>query len=120
MQAHVSSTMVSFALALKEMKIACTCLLIQGSFPEYENENIMPTSFSTKVVLDKNQLDKAIKRILIMTKDINNYIAVRSQDDKLMLSSGETDMGEAQTSTPALLMANKYNLASMVNILLIF
>ncbi len=100
--AHVSNTMVSFGLVLKDMKISCTCLLIQGSFPEYENENIMPTTFSTKVVLDKNQLDKAIKRILIMTKDINNYIAVRSQDDKLMLSSGETDMGEAQTSTPAL------------------
>lgn len=102
-QTTFSPTMVSFAFSLNDMKIRCTSLLIQGNFPEYENENIMPTQFTTKAILDKSQLDKAIRRILIMTKDINNYIAIRSQDDKLMLTSGETDMGEAQTSTPAVI-----------------
>jgi hypothetical protein len=34
------------------MKLQCTSLLVQGSFPEYENENIMPTSWNTKVMLD--------------------------------------------------------------------
>ncbi|USN54511.1 MAG: hypothetical protein H6765_08385 [Candidatus Peribacteria bacterium] len=102
MSTAYSGTMVSFSFALADMKIMCTSLLIQGSFPEYENESIMPVNFNTKVTLDKSQFDKAIRKIAIMTKDINNYIGIESQEDKLKLISGETDMGEAVTTTPAI------------------
>ena len=100
MQLSFSDNMVSFAFELKEMKIQCTSLLIQGSFPEYENENIMPTTFTTKVMLDPKQLEKAIKKISILTRDINNFINISSDVNKLQLTSGETDIGEGQTQVP--------------------
>ena len=101
MQLSFSDNMVSFGFALDNMKFQCTSLLIQGSFPEYENENIMPTTFTTKIMMDGTQLEKAIKKISILTRDINNFINIESDTDKLHLTSGETDIGEGQTQVPA-------------------
>ena len=98
-----SDNMVSFAFDLGEMKLQCTSLLIQGSFPEYENENIMPTNWNTKVMLDASWLEKAIKKISILTRDINNFIKVWSDANKLLLSSGQTDIGEWQTHVSAVI-----------------
>lgn len=107
MKTMFSENMVSFGFELKEMNVFTTSLLIQGTFPEYENENIMPTAFTTKVVFDKNDLDKAIRKISILTRDINNFINIQSDTDKLFLSSGETDLGEGQTSTAAVVDGDK-------------
>ena len=98
-----SENMVSFIFDLKGMKIQCSSLLIQWSFPDYENENIMPTTRNTKVLVDARQLDKAIKKISILTRDINNFINISSDDDKLVLQSGETDIGEWQTNASAVI-----------------
>ncbi len=103
MQMTTSDNMVSFAFDLEKMKLQCTSLLIQGNFPAYENENIMPTSWTTRVMLDGGALEKAIRKISILTRDINNYISVGSDTDKLLLNSGETDMGQGQTSVAAVL-----------------
>lgn len=103
MQLLFSDNMVSFSFILDEIKIQCSALLIQGSFPEYENENIMPTTRNTKVLVDAKQLDKSIKKISILTRDINNFINISSDTDKLILQSGETDIGEGQTHAAAML-----------------
>ena len=78
-------------------------LLIQWNFPEYENENIMPTSSNAQVLVDTSQLEKAIKKISILTRDINNFISVSGWESKLMLSSWDTDMGNADTHAPAII-----------------
>ena len=96
-----SDNMVCFSFDLGDMKLQCTSLLIQGSFPEYENENIMPTTWNTKVMLDASGLEKAIRKISILTRDINNFINISSEQDKLLLSSWQTDIGEGQTQVAA-------------------
>lgn len=63
----------------------------------------MPTSFNAKALIDASQLDKAIKKIEILTRDMNNYIKVSGDTDKIELTSGETDRGHADTSTSALI-----------------
>lgn len=103
MKLHASENMVSFTFSLDGMKIQCSSLLIQGSFPDYENENIMPTTRNTKNLIDARQLDKAIKKISILTRDINNFINISSDDDKLVLQSWETDIGEGQTTASAVI-----------------
>jgi len=45
------------------VKILATSLLIQGNFPEYDREEIMPKNFNTKILVDKNECEKAIKKI---------------------------------------------------------
>ena len=76
-------------------------MLIQGSFPEYDNENIIPTSSQTKVQVDKNNLEKAIRKISIITRDINNYIMLQCSPDTLHIQSGETDKWDAHSSIAA-------------------
>lgn len=98
-----SDNMVSCVFQLKGMKLQCTALLIQGSFPEYENENIMPTTYTAKAVLDKGQFDKSLRKISILTRDLNNYVSVKSKGDGLELSSGETDLWQGETQVTAMI-----------------
>jgi len=85
------------------IELLVTSLLIQGNFPDYNNENILPTKFNTSILIDKEQLEKAVKKILIITKDINNYVLLETQKDKLHVSSGNTEKGEATTSISAII-----------------
>lgn len=98
-----SDNMVSCVFQFDGMKLQCTALLIQGSFPEYENENIMPTTWTSKAVLDKGQFDRSLRKISILTRDLNNYVSVKAKEDGLELSSGETDLGQGETKVAALL-----------------
>lgn len=103
MHAKVSNNMIEFHFALDDMRIVSSALLIQWSFPDYEQESILPTSFNTKCLVDVSQFAKAIQKIEILTRDMNNYIAVSWSWDRIDLSSGNTDRGNAQTSTSSLI-----------------
>ena len=103
MKIHYSENLIAFELAIKEIKIISTSLLIQGNFPEYEREEIMPRSFNTKVLVDKALCEKAIKKIGILTKDINNFIQIETNQDSIIISSGKTDKGAGNTTIPAIL-----------------
>jgi hypothetical protein len=41
-----SDNLVAFELEIDGMKVVATSLLIQGNFPEYEREEVMPTQFT--------------------------------------------------------------------------
>ena len=58
-----SENLIAFQVQVKDMKILATSLLIQGNFPEYDREEIMPRSFNTKILVDKNLCEKAIRKI---------------------------------------------------------
>lgn len=94
----IGDNLVSFEWTIDQMKIKTVSLLIQWAFPDYENENIMPTIFNTKVTVDKSALEKAIKKINILTRDTNNFISLDIQWDSINVESGEMDAGEANTS----------------------
>jgi DNA polymerase III sliding clamp (beta) subunit (PCNA family) len=57
----------------------------------------MPTIFNTTVTVDKASLEKAIKKINILTRDTNNFISLDIQADSINVESGEMDAGEANT-----------------------
>ena len=105
-----SENLLSCSASLDGMQLTMTSLLIQGSFPEYENENIMPTSFETKLMVDKSQIEKAIRKISIITRDINNYISLQITPDTLFINSGETDRGEANSTLSAIVNGNDVTL----------
>ena len=101
MTVNFSENLVSFLFEIDWMKILTTSLLIQWNFPEYENENIIPTKHNTKFLIDKNSLDLAIRKILILTRDINNFIDMTVDTSKISVKSWETDMGEWNTAIDA-------------------
>lgn len=57
-----SNNLVAFEFEINDMKILATSLLIQWNFPDYEKEEIMPTSFNTKLIINKDDCEKAIKK----------------------------------------------------------
>lgn len=98
-----SENLIAFQIQVKDMKILATSLLIQGNFPEYEREEIMPKNFNTKILVDKNLCEKAIRKIGILTRDINNYIQIETNNDSIIISSGKTDKGAGTTNIPAII-----------------
>lgn len=102
-QIQYSDNLVAFQFAIKDIKILATSLLIQGNFPEYDREEIMPQNFATKILVDKYLCEKAIKKIGILTRDINNYIQIETSKDSVIVSSGKTDKGAGTTTIPAII-----------------
>ncbi len=98
-----SENLIAFQAEIKDMKILATSLLIQGNFPEYDREEIMPRNFNTKILVDKGLCEKAIRKIGILTRDINNYIQIETTKDSIVISSGKTDKGAWTTNIPAII-----------------
>ena len=94
--------MISFSSAIDGMRIDCMSLLIQGNFPEYENENIMPNTFNYSILVDKVQCEKAIRKIGTITRTLNNYISVTTGEESLEFNSGQTDVGDGKTTTSSI------------------
>lgn len=109
LEMNIADNLVSFGFKLDDFKIITTSLLIQWNFPEYENENIIPTVFNSKVILNKSDLDKAIRKISILTRDINNFIDISIGENVLSLKSWETDRWEWKTQLSAYVEWEKLN-----------
>ncbi len=103
MKVNYSENLIAFSFVIENIKIIATSLLIQGNFPEYEREEVLPTQFVTKVMLDKNECEKAIRKIWILTRDINNFIQIETKDSKVIISSGKTDKGAGITELAAII-----------------
>jgi DNA polymerase III subunit beta len=93
----MSDAMIQWSSSINDMRISTMTLLIQWNFPEYENENILPTSFNYNITVNTQQCEKAIRKIGTITRSLNNYIAVESKADTLEIKSGLTDLGEGST-----------------------
>lgn len=100
---HFSHNMILCEFSIGNMSIKTNSLLIQGNFPDYDNEKILPKQFNTTVTVDSHATEKAIKKIGILTKDNNNFIHLHSQNNTLDISSGSTDLGQANTTIPAII-----------------
>lgn len=110
MEMKFAENLVSFVMKIGDIELTTTSLLIQGSFPDYDNENIMPTTWTTKVQVDKTNLEKAIRKISIITRDINNYVSLQCNTDSLLVTSWDTDRGDAQSSIPAVMQGDSVTL----------
>lgn len=95
--------LAAFSCQVDTIKILATSLLIQWNFPDYDREDIMPRNFNTTIMVDKTLCEKAIKKIAILTRDINNYIQIETQEDSILISSGKTDKWAGSTSIPAII-----------------
>ncbi len=98
-----SDNLIAFEFEIPEMKILATSLLIQGNFPDYEREEVMPKTFNTTLTINKSDCEKAIKKIWILTRDINNFIQIEVENGEAIVSSGKTDKGTGKTNIPVLM-----------------
>jgi len=103
MRVQYSNNLITCIYQIWSTKITATSLLIQGNFPDYDREDIMPKNFNHKVIVDKNLCEKAIKKIGILTRDINNFIHIESSQNKIIISSWKTDKWAWTTEIPAII-----------------
>lgn len=94
----ISMTASSNMVQLKWDWYTVTSLLIQWNYPDYNNENIMPTQFNYVIKVDAFSLAKAVKKITILTKEINNFVELECKDDKLLLRSKNSTKGSSEVS----------------------
>ena len=73
--------------------------LIEAEFPNYEK--IIPTDFSTKTVVDKEGLQKAIKEGYVFARQTAGIIKMSIQKDKILISANAPSVGKNQIEVEA-------------------
>ncbi len=66
--------------------------LVEAEFPDYEK--IIPTTFSTKIVFDKEDLQKAVKTCYIFAREAANIVRMFIKKDRVIVSSSAPSVGE--------------------------
>lgn len=73
--------------------------LIEGNFPDYEK--ILPKEIKTQLTVSNEAFTLALKKLSVIVRENNNNVKVRSEKDKLMIFSDETQVGQGACEVPA-------------------
>jgi len=73
--------------------------VIAGSFPDYKQ--IIPNKNTTKVILDKDPLVRAIKSASLFCRQGLNHVSFQFSYDKILVSSSASQVGENSIEVPA-------------------
>lgn len=68
--------------------------LVEGEFPDYRM--VLPASPKRRVVVDRDALGGALKRVVIMASDRNNSIRCSFEEGRMILSAQDARMGEVR------------------------
>ena len=84
-------------IMFKTESCECVSKIVQGSFPDYQS--IIPTTFFSKIVIDREELLRAVKATSLFTRGGLNDVLCRLEpkDQKhgvLVLSSSNSSVGE--------------------------
>jgi len=80
-------------------EVELTSRVISGNFPDYKE--IIPKKNSTKVVLDKDPLIRAIKSASLFCRQGLNHVSFQFSSDKILVSSSASQVGENIIEVPA-------------------
>lgn len=73
--------------------------LISGTFPNYRE--IIPKASTTKVVIDKEPLVRAIKSASLFCRQGLNHVSFQFSSDRIMVSASASALGENTVELPA-------------------
>ncbi len=101
-QLMMSNNLIGLEMKTTGLYMKVVSLLITWNFPEYENENVMPSKFETTVLVNKADIEKAIRKINILTRDTNYFVIFDIAEWRVICDTGtQMDMWEAQSTLPA-------------------
>lgn len=91
---HIAKNQILFAV--DSAKIISR--LIEGNFPDYKK--IIPESTSTSLKLQAADLNRALKRVNLFAREVNNAIHIKADKPtkKITISTDETKVGEEKTN----------------------
>lgn len=73
--------------------------LVSGSFPNYQE--IVPKNSTTKVVIDKDPLVRAIKSASLFCRQGLNHVSFQFSSDRILVSASASTLGENTIELPA-------------------
>jgi DNA polymerase III subunit beta len=98
----MSNNLIGLEMKVEGLYMKIVSLLITWNFPEYENENVMPSKFETSVIVNKLDIEKAIKKVNILTRDTNYFVILDITDGQIICDTwSQIDMWEAQSTIMA-------------------
>jgi DNA polymerase-3 subunit beta len=97
---YYDNKLISFKYKIWNFDIEIKTNLIQWNYPDYEK--IILPSYNFKMILDKHNLEKAIKKVSLFSRDISYFVKFIPDENQLIISSGETDLGEWVTKIDAI------------------
>ena len=68
--------------------------LVEGKFPPFED--VIPKDQDKKVCFESSELGSAVRRAALLTNEESKGVRMNFSDDKLLLSSSASEMGEAE------------------------
>lgn len=94
-QITISDNQAMFTLGGTEL----TTRLIEGQFPDYQQ--IIPKKSATQVLVARDELELAVRRVSIFAKENNQHMKVELQSDSTMVVyTDATEIGEERTTIP--------------------
>ena len=73
--------------------------LIEGDYPDYMR--IVPSSFSTKISLDKNELSQAIKIASVFARESANVVKISIKSSTIEVSANAAQVGQNKVTVDA-------------------
>lgn len=70
------------------------CKIVDAEFPNYKR--VIPEEFKTRVIVDRNTLRAAVRRVSILTRAGSETIKISVDGEKMKISSRSADLGEAE------------------------
>ncbi|HHN65829.1 MAG TPA: DNA polymerase III subunit beta [Nitrospirae bacterium] len=87
---HITKNHVVF----KTDEIEFLVRLIEGNYPSYEQ--VIPVANEKKVLVQREDFIKALRRVSIISKDRSNAIKLDLETDRITLTASNPDLGDAR------------------------
>lgn len=75
-----------------------TSNLIEGKFPNYEK--VIPENQDKFVIIEKSELDEAIKRVSLLVEQKSRRIYLNLSENKILITSDDNEIGVAKEEIP--------------------
>jgi len=112
----IKETNNQVVFAFKDVEIHSR--LIEGEFPAYGK--IIPQSFETRAVFDREEFTKAVKLSSIFARDSANIVKVKIGKESMILSANATQVGENTCEVEAAIEGDENEIAFNSRFLLEF
>jgi DNA polymerase III subunit beta len=81
-------------LILRKSGLVFTSRIMEGTYPNYQQ--VVPKESSKKVTLNRSELEGALRRVSILSKDKAHAVKLTFNPEYVHLSSNSPDLGEAE------------------------
>ncbi len=94
-------------LILRKSGLVLTSRIMEGTYPNYQQ--VVPKDSPKKVTVNKSDLEGALRRVAILSKDKAHAVKLSINPDHIHLSSKSPDLGEADEDIPAKFVGENFS-----------